>query len=220
MGKSQSNVLYLHGLSGDPHGPKWQKLASQFGADRVIAPYLRFEEGARSEEDSEDWQEEAARLFRAFENGFGIAQRTFDEIRPGVVVGSSFGGGVALQMDVGDAALVLIAPCWRYATLRQVTEMYLAQRFPSLAGSIAAVIGQAALPFIPRIDPVVGGRTLILHSPQDELIPFGDSCEIVGRNDLAPDRLIEAGASHGMSDEEAIDAILAAVQRQLDDQQT
>lgn len=220
MSGSTSNILYLHGLSGDPHGPKWERLALRYGDDRVIAPYLRFEEGARSEEDSDDWRREADRLFRAFANGVEIAQRVFHEIVPDVVVGSSFGGGVALQMDVGDAALVLIAPCWRHRTLQQVTQLYLAQRFPSVAGLPAAVIGQAVTPFVPRIDPVVGGATLILHSPQDELIPFGDSREIVERNNLTPDRLIEVGASHGMSDEGALDALQTAVRRQLDDRES
>lgn len=219
MVESQWNILYLHGLSGNPRGTKWQKLAAQFGADRVIAPSLRFDEGALSEDDTDDWQGEADRLFRAFADGVDIAQRAFDECRPDVVVGSSFGGGVALQMDVGGAALVLIAPCWGYETLRQLTQLHLAQRFPSVAKLPTAEVDQAVTPFVPEIDAVVDAATLIVHSPQDELIPFDDSREIVRRSDLAPDRLIEAGANHGMSDDEAAHAILAAVQRQLDDRQ-
>ncbi len=219
MSDSKSTISYLHGLSGDPYGPKRQKLASEYGPDRVHAPHLRFEESALSEEDSDDWRREADRLFGAFANGVEVAQRVFDAILPDVVVGSSFGGGVTLQMDVGDAALVLIAPCWRHPTLQHVTQLYLGQRFPSVVGLSAAVISQAVTPFVPRIDPVVGSATLILHSPQDELIPFGDSREIVERNSLTPDRLMEVGASHGMSDEQALDALLAAVRRQLDDRQ-
>ncbi len=219
MVQAQSNILYLHGLSGNPRGTKWQKLAAHFGADCVIAPYLRFEEGALSEDDTDDWKGEADRLFRAFVDGVEIAQRAFDECRPAVVVGSSFGGGVALQMNVGGAAVVLIAPCWGYETLRQLTPLYLAERFPSVTELPATEVDQAVTPFVPRIDPIVDAATLILHSPQDELIPFDDSREIVRRNDLAPDRLIEAGANHGMSDDEATRAILAAVQRQLNDRQ-
>jgi len=219
MNQPHSNILYLHGLSGNPRGAKWQELASRFGADRVIAPYLRFEEDALSENDTDDWRKEAERLFQAFADAVNIAQRAFDESEPDVVIGSSFGGGVALQMNVGDASLVLVAPCWRHATLRRLTPSYLAERFPSVAELPAEDVDRAITPFVPRIDPRVGDATLILHSPRDELIPFDDSCEIVRRNDLAPDRLIEVGENHKMSDDAAVGALHAAVQQQLDQRQ-
>lgn len=219
MNQRQSNILYLHGLSGNPRGAKWQELASQFGANRVIAPYLRFEEDALSENDTDDWRKEAERLFQAFADAVDIAQSAFDELKPDVVIGSSFGGGVALQMDAGDASLVLVAPCWRHATLRRLTPSYLAQRFPSVAKLSVDDVDRAIAPFVPRIDPTVDGATLILHSPHDEVIPFDDSREIVRRNDLAPDRLVEVGENHKMSDDRAVDALHTAVQQQLEHRQ-
>src|SRR5579885_2142054 len=42
-----------------------------------------------------------------------IAQATFDEHRPHTVVGSSRGGAVALNIDSGDARLVLLCPAWK-----------------------------------------------------------------------------------------------------------
>jgi alpha-beta hydrolase superfamily lysophospholipase len=41
------------------------------------------------------------------------AQAEFDEHRPDVVVGVSRGGAVALNIDTGDARLVLLCPGWK-----------------------------------------------------------------------------------------------------------
>lgn len=208
-----STVLYLHGLSGNPRGTKWQALAAQFGADRVIAPYLRFEEGALTESDTEDWSSEARRLFGAFADAVDIAQHDFDEIRPDVVIGSSFGGGVALAMSTGDVPLVLTAPCWNLATLQRLSRLYLADGFPSIAQVSDEAIDEAVVPLLPHIEPAAGPATRILHSPDDDLIPIDDSRELVRRCNLAPESLIEAGANHRMSDDAALDALQKTVQR-------
>jgi hypothetical protein len=48
-----------------------------------------------------------------------IAQAAFDEHRPAVVVGSSRGGAVALNIESGDARLVLLCPAWKkYGTVK------------------------------------------------------------------------------------------------------
>ncbi|MBY0522810.1 MAG: alpha/beta hydrolase [Gemmataceae bacterium] len=41
------------------------------------------------------------------------AQRAFNHFRPAVVVGSSRGGAVAMNIDTGGTPLVLLAPAWR-----------------------------------------------------------------------------------------------------------
>ncbi len=216
---SPSTVLYLHGLSGNPRGTKWQALATQCGADNVIAPYLRFEENALSVSDTEDWRLEARRLFRAFADAVDIAQRDFDEFRPDVVVGSSFGGGVALAMSTGDVPLVLIAPCWNLATLQQLSRLYLADRFPSVAHLSPEAVDEVVIPLLPRIDPAVSPATRVLHSPDDELIPIDDSRELVRRCNLAPESLIEVGTNHKMSDDAALRTLQKAVQRQVEARQ-
>ena len=48
-----------------------------------------------------------------FARSVQIAQTAFEASRPAVVVGSSRGGAVALNIDSGSAPLVLIAPAWR-----------------------------------------------------------------------------------------------------------
>jgi hypothetical protein len=48
-----------------------------------------------------------------FAEAVRIAQKEFDKHWPDVVVGSSRGGAVAMNIDSGDARLVLMCPAWR-----------------------------------------------------------------------------------------------------------
>lgn len=48
-----------------------------------------------------------------FDHAVQIAQQAFDEHRPAAVVGSSRGGSVAMNIDSGDAWLVLLCPAWK-----------------------------------------------------------------------------------------------------------
>jgi hypothetical protein len=83
-------LLLLHGWQSVPGGVKPTFLA-QHGHE-VINPKLPDEDFA-----------EAVR----------IAQTEFDRHQPQVVVGSSRGGAVAMNMESGDARLVLLCPAWR-----------------------------------------------------------------------------------------------------------
>ena len=42
-----------------------------------------------------------------------IAQAEYDEHQPNVVVGSSRGGAVAVNINIGDTPLVLLCPAWK-----------------------------------------------------------------------------------------------------------
>jgi alpha-beta hydrolase superfamily lysophospholipase len=83
-------VLYLHGWNSVVGGVKPTYLKSH-GHD-VHEPSL----------DHGDFQ-------RALET----AQRAFDQHQPEVVVGSSRGGAVAVNLDSAKARLVLICPAWK-----------------------------------------------------------------------------------------------------------
>ena len=48
-----------------------------------------------------------------FEVALRTAQAAFDQHQPEVVVGSSRGGAVAMNLDSGPARLVLICPAWK-----------------------------------------------------------------------------------------------------------
>jgi alpha/beta hydrolase family protein len=82
--------LFLHGWHSVPGGVKPTFLA-QHGHE-VINPKLPDED---------------------FEQAVRIAQKEFDKHRPQVVVGSSRGGAVAMNIDSGAARLVLLCPAWR-----------------------------------------------------------------------------------------------------------
>jgi len=91
-------ILFLHGWNSMVGGVKPTYLKDH--GHEVINPALP----------DEDMQE-AVR----------IAQAEFDKHRPQVVVGSSRGGAVAMNINSGAAKLVLLCPAWKkYGTARTV----------------------------------------------------------------------------------------------------
>jgi hypothetical protein len=83
-------ILYLHGWNSVVGGVKPTYLKSH-GHD-VVEPAL----------DHED-----------FQAALHAAQAAFDQHQPDVVVGSSRGGAVAVNINSGSARLVLICPAWK-----------------------------------------------------------------------------------------------------------
>ena len=91
-------ILFLHGWQSVPGGVKPTYLAAH-GHD-VINPKLPDEDFAES---------------------VRIAQTEFDKHRPEVVVGSSRGGAVAMNIDSGTAKVVLLCPAWKkWTTVKRV----------------------------------------------------------------------------------------------------
>jgi hypothetical protein len=83
-------ILFLHGWQSVPGGVKPTFLADN--GHEVLNPKLPDDD---------------------FEAALQIAQREFDRHQPQVVVGSSRGGAIAMNMRVGQARLVLLCPAWR-----------------------------------------------------------------------------------------------------------
>src|SRR5215471_16805398 len=93
-------ILFLHGWQSVPGGVKPSYLA-QHGHE-IINPKLPDED---------------------FAAAVRIAQEEFDKHRPDVVVGSSRGGAVAINIMSGDAPLVLLCPAWkRWGTSKTVKK--------------------------------------------------------------------------------------------------
>jgi alpha-beta hydrolase superfamily lysophospholipase len=91
-------ILFLHGWNSVPGGVKPTYLKDH--GHEVINPKLPDEDFA-----------EAVR----------IAQAEFDQHQPAVVVGPSRGAAVAMNIDSGEAKLVLLCPAWkRHGTARTV----------------------------------------------------------------------------------------------------
>ena len=83
-------ILFLHGWQSVPGGVKPTYLA-QHGHE-VPNPALPDED---------------------FEEAVRISQEEFDKHQPQVIVGSSRGGAVAMNIESGDAKLVLLCPAWK-----------------------------------------------------------------------------------------------------------
>ena len=150
-------ILFLHGYGSDPDGIRPTFLKEE-GFD-VIHPALPDED---------------------FDESVRIGREAFDQGHPDVVVGSSRGGAVALNMDTGDVPLVLIAPAWKkWGNARTVK---------------AAVT--------------------ILHSENDDVVPIGDSRELLSSIRLSEEQLIVVGQDHRMDDLETFGA-LSSVLNQL-----
>src|SRR5260370_27890226 len=83
-------ILFLHGWQSVPGGVKPTYLA-QHGHE-VINPKLPDDDFAAAVQ---------------------IAQAEFDRHHPDVVVGSSRGGAVAMNLDSGNTPFVLLCPAWK-----------------------------------------------------------------------------------------------------------
>jgi alpha/beta hydrolase family protein len=83
-------ILFLHGWQSVPGGIKPTFLSEN--GHTVFNPKLPDED---------------------FQSAVQIAQTEFDRQRPEVVVGSSRGGAVAMNLTVGDVRLVLLCPAWK-----------------------------------------------------------------------------------------------------------
>jgi alpha-beta hydrolase superfamily lysophospholipase len=93
-----ATVLFLHGWTSRPGGVKPSYLAAH--GHTVINPALPDDD---------------------FAEALRIAQHELDWHRPAVVVGSSRGGAIAMNIDTKDAALVLLCPAWKkFGSARKV----------------------------------------------------------------------------------------------------
>ena len=83
-------ILFLHGWNSIPGGVKPTYLKEH--GHEVINPAL----------DDDDWGE-AVRT----------AQAEYDRHRPDVIVGSSRGGAVAMNVESGSTSMILLCPAWK-----------------------------------------------------------------------------------------------------------
>jgi len=114
-----------------------------------------------------------------FDLAVRTAQAEYDQHQPDVVVGSSRGGAVAMNIDSKGTPLVLLCPAWKnWGTATTIKP-----------------------------------NSVILHSRQDDVIPFADSEELVANSGLPPESLIEVGDDHRLAEEEPLAKILDACEK-------
>jgi alpha-beta hydrolase superfamily lysophospholipase len=92
-------ILFLHGWQSIPGGVKPTFLKEH--GHEVLNPKLPDDD---------------------FLSAVEIAQRAFDSHCPSVIVGSSRGGAVAMNILTGDTGVVLLCPAWRKYGLVQATK--------------------------------------------------------------------------------------------------
>ncbi len=147
-------ILFLHGWTSTPGGKKPTFLKDH--GHEVLNPALPDDD---------------------FDEAVHIAQAEFEQHHPDIVVGSSRGGAVAMNIDSKDTPLVLLCPAWKnWGTATTVRP-----------------------------------NTVILHSRQDDVVPFRDSRKLVENSGLPPETLVEVGTDHRLADPEPLKAMARVV---------
>ena len=140
-------ILFLHGWNSKVGGVKPTYLKNQ--GNEVFNPSL----------DDDD-----------FDAALRTAQAEFDLHRPDVIVGSSRGGAVAMNLSSNNTPMVLLCPAWK--RWGQAKKLKL--------------------------------NSVILHSRNDEVIPFEESEELIAASKLSSDSLIEVGNDHRLADDASL----------------
>ena len=144
-------ILFLHGWHSVPDGVKPTYLAKH--GNEVLNPALNDDN---------------------FDAAVRVAQAEYDQYQPDIIVGTSRGGAVALNINSNDTPLVLLCPAWKnWGT-------------------------------VTKLKP----KSLILHSRNDEVIPFTDSEELITSSGLSPETLMEIGKDHRLADDESLSVML------------
>ncbi len=147
-----TRVLFLHGYGSDPGGIR-PTFLKQSGHE-VIHPAL-----------GDD-----------FDESVRIARQAFEQHQPEVVVGSSRGGAVAMNLNLGETPLVLIAPAW------------------SKWGRAARIPANTVILHSEHDDvvPMAGSRELLRRNglPDDRLVVVGESHRMT--DDAAFQALLDA----------------------------
>jgi len=175
---SQNNqnlmTVYLHGMESGPQGTKGSFIKRRFGGSGPQMP-------ARYEPTSD----QRLRRPRCFEECLEIAQSYLLQTKASVLVGSSFGGAITvelLQRGFWRGPIVLLAP----AAGRYDLNLKLPQ----------------------------GCHAIVIHDPEDELIPYSDA-EKIARMNVNSAELWPSDGGHRLSTITENGLLERAVQLQL-----
>lgn len=153
-------VQFAHGLESSPQGNKAKLLAQHFTT------------------------ETPAMNTRDFESCVALHAGTLMRFRPDVLVGSSFGGAVAVAL--------LERGLYRGPTL---------------------LLAQAAVLYRPSVRLPEGVRVVLVHAPLDEVVPFAGSRQLAATGTARLVELIEREDNHALSKLIASGELIALVER-------
>jgi len=145
MLKDSTRVQFIHGLEGSPSGSKARLFSDHF---TTSTPAMNTKD---------------------FESCVDVHEREIGSFRPDVLVGSSFGGGVALEL--------LHRGLWTGPTL---------------------LLAQAAVRIGKRTTIPEGRRVWIVHGTQDEVVDINDSRTLARTGSPSLVRLIEVDDDHSL----------------------
>ncbi len=114
-----------------------------------------------------------------FKKAVATAQGAFDSENPDVIVGSSRGRAVAMNIKNNGVPLVLLCPAWKNW---------------GIATTIFA-------------------NSVLLHSKDDEVIPFANSEELIANSKLSLMNLIVTGNDHRLADAHSLEQMYQQVLR-------
>jgi pimeloyl-ACP methyl ester carboxylesterase len=158
---SSKPVLFLHGSGGKPGGHKPTYIQKE--GFTVLNPQLPEE---------------------SFESSCQVGREHCQQDPvPGVIVGSSRGGAVAMSImfEFPLVPVVLIAPAWRHF----------------------------------NVEPKIHELTVILHCPQDTVVPFLDTQELLQKSGLSLRHLIAVGRDHRLNDEASLQTLMRQIKNAL-----
>ena len=125
------------------------------------------------------------------------------------IVGTSYGAATALLLAAHDPRVARVAACAPFASLRQVVPAYLGWQLGPLARLVPSALvdelidgaarqaGFDADDACPRcVAPRIKARVLLVHSRDDERIPFHHSLEIRDALRSAAELMLIDGVSH------------------------
>lgn len=238
-------ILFLHGLGGNSKAPKVASLRARFGHDSVHTVDFPFSQD-RLHHFALGALTQGFHHSRALLNGMGaeserLAREACDAHRPDVLIGSSLGGAIAMQLatDRGLPA-VLLTPVWntqiRGDFLQQFTKWLPAlqkhEHLVPLFGPLVLLWVRHFTGF--RFCTTLQPRTVVLHAPEDELLDMRQSVRLIADNPIPPGspdaafmgavvaalarrgfatdgRLVKVGLDHQMDDPEVLRALVDAV---------
>lgn len=239
-------ILYLHGLGGSPLGQKVAAMRAKFGHENVHAVEFPFS-AERLRQLGQTVVFQNLKRIRAALRGMGaeserIAQEAYEVHQPEILVGSSLGGALAMQLAADKhLTCVLLTPVWNNQIKVDRLQQFLVRRMPKLQDyeHLIPLFGPFFLMWVRhfagfRTSDYVQPRTLILHSPEDEVIDIRQSVELLANNPLPENgvdtafmrsvvdtlvqqkyetdgRLVKIGHDHQMDSPDAITALVDAV---------